>query len=649
MQARAEGSLDGLDGMKRLLTKLVLHHSFPGQGESESAERIAIAARRLGLTVNIVVDPVEIPAFDPDLVLCLSHHEGKTSRYPTYGVMLVPTAWYQASPASLERILSYDGYLTISDTTADWISALTSAFDGKPACIAAYINTLPATPFVPVDISAPKLAYIGGNWDGWRHWELFSSLARRDSLRCYGPVERWRHMEPTAYGGPIPFDGHSALEVYRAAGAGLGIDRADFVEEALPSVRVFEITAAAAAAIVGETPFVRHAFGDTVWSFDSSAPTDVILWQIQRHLAWIAAHPEAAQERMRAAHERFNQNFALERLLPNLLALHHRVMANPRPLALAEDRLAFCHRWWSAQAGRAAQAPEPLVFFQDLRPASPNDDTPPVLGQGHGYAHRIGPWPAALAGHLELHGHIANPRKVLDSALSVLGQITLNIDVGNDAPPHPPLVLELRPDPSASIGDIWRQTLSLEALLLAVPSAAAFGLTLAMAPTPGLEIEIVGLGMRLMIPSQALPLAETAALGAVWIYGAGEGGRRVAEALFRALPRSNPPVLAGFIDDFQTTTLLDRPVCPLAQAAPLMRPDDAVVIASRHWASLWPRLANLPPGRIYTAHPGYGSEVIRLPLWPQRSKGYGDEPIQPFFQTCSNLRIGRFDAGFLLH
>ena len=24
-------------------------------------------------------------------------------------------------------------------------------------------------------------------------------------------------------------------------------------------------------------------------------------------------------------------------------------------------------------------------------------------------------------------------------------------------------------------------------------------------------------------------------------------------------------------------------------------------------------------------------------------------PITPFFQTCSNLRIGRFDAGFLLH
>ena len=596
------------------MTRLVLHHSFPGQGESESAERIAIAARRLGLKVKIVVDSVEIPAFDPDLVLCLSHHEGKTSQYPTYGVMLVPTAWYQASPASLERILSYDGYLTLSDTTEDWISKLTIAFNGKPARIAAYINTLPATPFVPVTLRTPKLAYIGGNWDGWRHWELLNGLTRRDCLRCYGPVERWRHMEPAAYGGPIPFDGHSALEVYRAAGAGLAIDRADFVEEALPSVRIFEITAAAAAAIVGETSFVRHAFGDTVWSFDSSAPADVIIWQIQRHLAWIAAHPEAARERVQAAHERFNQNFALERLLPNLLALHHRVMATPRPQASAQDRLAFCHRWWGAHTRGAAQTPKPLVFFQDLIPSSLDVDSSRLPSTAR-YA-QIGPWPAELVGHLELHGHVASPQKALDPSLSVWGQITLSIDAGSTAPSHPPLILDMRPDPSASIGDTWKQTLPLADLLLAVPSAATFGLTLAIDPAPGVAFEIVGLGMRLMIPGQTLPLAETAALGAVWIYGAGEGGRRVAEALFCALPQSRSSVLAGFIDDFQTTTLLDHPVFPLAQAAPLMGSNDAVVIASRHWASLWPRLATLPPRRLYTAHPGYGSEVIRLPLWP---------------------------------
>lgn len=567
------------------MTRLAIHHSFPGQGESESAERIAIAARRIGLNAKIVVDRCEIPPFDPDLVLCLSHHEGKTTRYPTYGVMLVPTAWYQTTPEALERILSYDGYLTTSEQTAAWITGLTTACYGRPARIAAYINTMPATSFVPVTLDAPKLAYIGGNWDGWRHLELLKALEHRNCLRCYGPADRWRHMAPAAYGGPVPFDGHSALAVYRAAGAGLGIDRADFIDEALPSVRIFEITAAAAAAIMGDTPFVRRAFGETVWYFDPTAPARVMAWQIQRHLAGIAAHPEAARERVLAAHTLFNRTFALERLLPNVLALHRQVQAEaPRPTPTVET-LAFCRNWWAANGGRHT----PLVLFQDLTPPAPADriETEPL--------------PPGLSGRLEVH--VQTP-----PGQTPRGRVTL---AGRAGAAGTPRAFDLGPDAMTLIGDVWRRIIPLDAL----PEAAR-GLVIEITPASGGDLALLGLGLRLTVPDTRESLARIAAEGAVWIYGTGEGGRRVAETLLRVTDPRAPSPLAGFIDDFRIAALLGHEVRPLALTAPLMHPGDAVVIASQHWASLWPRLAGLPPRRLYTAHPGYGTEATRLPPWP---------------------------------
>ena len=555
--------------------RLAIVHSFPGLAEEQAAHRVAEAAERIGLDPVVLHGTGRIDAHRPDLVLCLSHHEGKTTAYPTYGLMMAPLAWFDHDAAVVERILSYDGHLTISAPVASWLSDLMTAV-GRPPLIGYYTNTLPVTPWASPTTDDLRLAYLGTNWDGWRHWDLFNRLARRQYMRFHGPTESWRHVGAMAYAGPLPFDRTSVLDAYRRAGVGLALDRPDFGPEDLPSLRIFESTASGAVTIAGDLPFVRAIYGDTVLYVDRTASPAVLAHQIDTHMEWITANRTAATEMARAAHAIFNRELALERLLPALLDLHGRASAvgpvvrrpaPPRPPQVA--RLEIVTDLLDGE----------MLDLPDEAGASVVTDVAP-FGRS-----------AVLESHLDGTG---------DHAL----RLEITVVVGD----APAAVRHVLPDDDvlSMIGNVRRARVSLDGL---APVGGAVHITLR--PLAGAPIRVAGLALRqedqvLVASIATLPPGREA-----WIVGAAHGGNRLAQTLELLSPGVR---LAGFIDDFVSGPVLGRPVVRLDAARGVVRSDALLLVATQHWPGMWPRLLALGTAVVHAVHPGDGTGIVQL--WP---------------------------------
>ncbi len=577
----------------RSVSKIAIRHAYPGRAESETAQRIQLALQRMGITAQEFLDDAAIADFDPDFVLCLSHIEGKTTHYPTYGVIMAPLSWFRDDPKVLRQILSYDGHLTISPSIAAWLNQLVTAIDGCPTFSGFFTSSVQATPASSALPDKVRLAYVGTNWDGQRNATLFRALARRGDVFFHGPPESWGYLDSAARGRQIPFDGHSVLQTYRDMGAGLALDRRDFRPDDIPTNRIFEITAAGAIPLTGDLPFIRHHYGDSVLYLDPEAPPRALEWQITRHLDWIATHSQAAAEMASTSNAIFNRDLALERMLPNILAMHEQASAAPGrghrlPSCSEPDPiLERCAAWVAAMAPPRGQTPPPMTATRDLsdavplasRPLAPVVVTVPFTG-------------AEIA--IDVFVHTARPCQ----AGEALASFALRDADGKACGPRQALL----PDQSREIGGLRRFRLSI------TPE------THAMAPAAvdieaGEDFLLVGLVAHLAWDMEVASLDSVGTRGTVWIYGAGEAARDLASRLARLPDRR----IVGFIDDFSTGTLFGLPVMPLAAAAAAMRSDACVILASQHWEILWPRLFGLPPRRIFRASPGHGDRLTVLP------------------------------------
>ncbi|MBN2751625.1 MAG: glycosyltransferase [Rhodospirillaceae bacterium] len=326
--------------------RIAIQHPYARNfAETESAMRIITAATRLGIEARECTSPDEVMAFQPDFVLAISHQDAKLTPFPTYGVMTQPVNYYHMSKRLLHNTLTYDAYLTTSPVIETWIKDITFGARKTPI-IGFYANTVPSYPFTPIDLTNPSLAYFGSNWDGSRFKDVFTALAERPDMRIFGREESWKHVNPTAYHGTVPFDGESALTVYREAGVGLCLYLDEFSRDHLANNRLFEITAAGAVTISGHNPFAERIFGDSLLYVDMTAPLDTILNQIDDHMQWVRGHPERAAEMAQRAHTIFTETLSLDALLPNVLAVHRQVMETrstpPKAQIVAEEPKITC-------------------------------------------------------------------------------------------------------------------------------------------------------------------------------------------------------------------------------------------------------------------------------------------------------------------
>jgi hypothetical protein len=277
------------------------------------------AAERVGCTLVNCHNSMEIEASDPDYVLAMAPTRPKLTRHPTFGVIHEPRERLLLSKECFNNLLTYDGYFTISETVHTFLQNLLVGI-GREGHIGFYVAA-PAR----LDTRAPieklaatgaiKLAYLGSDGDDEQR-DLLTGLDREGLVDVYGPQAAWAHLTRGSYRGALPVDG-AAPGVYAASGAGLVLLPREYLRDDIVSPRVFEIAAAGALGIAGDTPWLRKHFGDSLYYFDQRAPAPRIAERLRDIVREVRDDPAGAAARAGEARRIFEQRFSAEVLLEN--------------------------------------------------------------------------------------------------------------------------------------------------------------------------------------------------------------------------------------------------------------------------------------------------------------------------------------------
>lgn len=291
--------------------------------EFEHFRRLEIACGRRDWPCMRSDDPAAIIAFTPDLVLVEHFIVPKLTPFPTLGLLWNPPGFWEGQPDYIENIVTYDGHLFADPATRrhirDLIAAVPAGFvEGTwvPGCQAA-----------PLPQGERRgLAYFEVGWDRGRHRAVLQALARTVPLHRYGMPARDDppNLPPRT---PLPFDGESVVAELGRRTAALCFHSDAHRRGGTPSGRVFEAAMGGSVILSDEHAFVREVFGDAALYVDSTAPPETVAAAIARHLAWIDAHPDAAEAMRATAHRIVSERFTYDRLLDQLPALTAAVRA----------------------------------------------------------------------------------------------------------------------------------------------------------------------------------------------------------------------------------------------------------------------------------------------------------------------------------
>ena len=294
--------------------------------EIECTAKFIRAANNLGIAVKVFASCEEIEFYAPDLVISLSFQTPKLTAYPTYVIQDVPVSMMRNVPRFVRNLLTYDGYLAISPTVTSWLTELCAKHNKKAHIANAALFSVPDTAFQQGNFVDASAMYIGTNWDGSRHQNLFKELSSGEYVKCYGPAKGWANYPESIYAGAIPFDGFTVAQTYHRHGAGLCIAHPQFEEENIPSSRTFEIAAASALPICSRIPLTEKLYGDSVLYVDHHLPTTELAESIVEHVKWIRSNPDKAQEMARSAHAVFSNLLTMEHYIIEVVKMHERVL-----------------------------------------------------------------------------------------------------------------------------------------------------------------------------------------------------------------------------------------------------------------------------------------------------------------------------------
>jgi hypothetical protein len=125
-----------------------------------------------------------------------------------------------------------------------------------------------------------------------------------------------------------------------------------------------------------------------------------------------------------------------------------------------------------------------------------------------------------------------------------------------------------------------------------------------------------------MIATPLTSLEQLSDDGPIYIYGCGVAGRR----LYRALSLVAKLEIAGFVDSFQSGSLLGRPILNLQQFRQLDHAAISLVIGSSFFKPIFEAVADLPLRRCFDARP-----IIRA--FPHTIGGLDDTMSDEAFQA----------------
>ncbi len=254
--------------------KIAYLNPWTDAAENQAYKSLAIGAVRLG---HVLVDcrvAEDVERARPDFVLSVASSVPKVADFPTYLTLHEPKRRFLESQFYFRNMLTYDGFLTISDSLDTFVRHVCFGV-GRDDEVGFYYNT-PQRTNLRADIARSisegklKVVYLGTNWDR-RMPAVFELLDRRALLQIHGPLASWESLEYSSYRGPLPFDGISPQLAYSTASIGLVLLSADHLREDIISNRIFEIVSVGAVAICPESRWIRKWFGDAVLYFDAKA------------------------------------------------------------------------------------------------------------------------------------------------------------------------------------------------------------------------------------------------------------------------------------------------------------------------------------------------------------------------------------------
>ena len=323
LSASLKHSPDAAPATLRRVALLNRHADWRDQQERVARLRTAFA--RMGIEFELFAKSEEIDAFAPDCVLVTSLQDPKLTKFPTYGFIDQPVHSFLHVPRFVRNLLTYDGHLTISPVLKQIVGDLTFSARKLDTGTAFFAITFPLTVLDLPELGDPKICYVASDLSRNQFDVLLERLAREGVLRLHGAEGRWTGRHAGAYAGTLATDGESVAGAYRAAGVGLCLNACDDLNKFI-SPRLLEIVAGGAVCIANRSDHLAETFGDTLLYIDTTASIDAAREQILAHLAWVKANPEDAQRKIIRAHRIFAENFALERLVPNLVELHQRTL-----------------------------------------------------------------------------------------------------------------------------------------------------------------------------------------------------------------------------------------------------------------------------------------------------------------------------------
>ena len=293
--------------------------------ENQAFHSQKIAAERVGHEMVYCSNSSDIEKKRPDFVLALASSQPKLNDVATYGVIHEPRERFLTNRQYFNNILTYDGYLTISDSLHKFLANLIYGA-GRSCKIGFYYDTCQTQNAIAdidslVKCRALKITYFGTNWDK-RRQRFFRLLSTLSSVQIFGPRQSWPHIDAAAYGGVLDFDGRSVQECYRRNGIGLCLLSGKHLADDVISNRIFEIASVGAIAICCDMPWLRKWFGDSVYYVDQNLPDSILVDEIQRRAEEIYSDPATASAKARRAKQIFDEVFAGERLIQNAVEYH---------------------------------------------------------------------------------------------------------------------------------------------------------------------------------------------------------------------------------------------------------------------------------------------------------------------------------------
>ncbi len=320
--------------------KIAFLNQFPNSAETQAYHSLRIAGERLGHEVVHCSHSGEVDACSPDFVLAPASTRPKLNDFPHYGVLHDPRETYLSERQFFNNLRTHDGWLALAGVMRRFARDVAFSI-GRDQEVGVYYNSCQR-----LDHAAPlesilrerrlRIAYFGTNWDR-RRARLFRMLSHEPGIAICGPRDAWRDIEPAAYCGAPPFDGHSVQAFYAECGAGLCLLSDKHFRDDVISNRVFEVSSAGALCIASAIPWLREHFGDSLYYIDQRLPDPQLLQQILDARERIYADPAAALQRAAEARRIFEEKFSAEALLANAAA-HHLRQSSRRQARLSEAR-----------------------------------------------------------------------------------------------------------------------------------------------------------------------------------------------------------------------------------------------------------------------------------------------------------------------